>query len=65
MYFSITGPNRMMEYWEYDSIVVASHAIYHIENKNWACNLKRVFKIPALQMALFLKWHKVDERSSV
>ena len=37
---SITGPNRVMKYWEYDCIVVAPHAVYHIENKDWAGNLE-------------------------
>ena len=36
----ITGPNRVMKYWEYDCIVVAPHAVYHIENKDWAGNLE-------------------------
>lgn len=33
------GPNNVMRYWEYDMIVVAPHAIFHIENKDWAVNL--------------------------
>ena len=37
---SITGPNRVMKYWEYDCIVVAPHAVYHIENKDWAVHLE-------------------------
>lgn len=37
---AITGQNRVMKYWEYDCIVVAPHAIYHIENKDWAGNLE-------------------------
>ena len=37
---SITGPNRVMKYWEYDCIVVAPHAVYHLENKDWAGNLE-------------------------
>lgn len=37
---SITGPNRVMKYWEYDCIVVAPHAVYHIENKDWGGNLE-------------------------
>ena len=36
----ITGPNRVMKYWEYDCIVVAPHAVYHLENKDWAGNLE-------------------------
>jgi hypothetical protein len=38
--FAITGPNYVMKYWEYDCIVVAPHAIYHIENKDWGGNLE-------------------------
>ena len=37
---AITGPNRIMKYWEYDCLVVTPHALYHIENKDWAGNLK-------------------------
>ncbi len=37
---AITGPNRVMKYWEYDCIVVAPHAVFHIENKDWAGNLE-------------------------
>lgn len=37
---AITGQNRVMKYWEYDCIVVAPHAIFHIENKDWAGNLE-------------------------
>lgn len=37
---AITGQNRVMKYWEYDCIVVAPHAVYHIENKDWAGNLE-------------------------
>ena len=37
---AITGPNRIMKYWEYDCIVVTPHALYHIENKDWAGNLE-------------------------
>ena len=36
----ITGQNRVMKYWEYDCIVVAPHAVYHIENKDWGGNLE-------------------------
>ena len=36
----ITGPNRVMKYWEYDCIVVSPHGIYHIENKDWGINLE-------------------------
>ena len=38
--FAITGPNYVMKYWEYDCIVVAPYAIYHIENKDWGGNLE-------------------------
>ena len=37
---SITERNRVMKYWEYDCIVVAPHAVYHIENKDWGGNLE-------------------------
>ena len=37
---AITGPNRIMKYWEYDCLVVTPHALYHIENKDWAGNLE-------------------------
>lgn len=37
---AITGQNRVMKYWEYDCIVVAPHAMYHIENKDWGGNLE-------------------------
>lgn len=37
---AITGKNRVMKYWEYDCIVVAPHAVYHIENKDWGGNLE-------------------------
>lgn len=37
---AITGANRVMRYWEYDCIVVAPHAVFHIENKDWAVNLE-------------------------
>lgn len=37
---AVTGPNRVMKYWEYDCLVVAPHAVYHIENKDWAGNLE-------------------------
>lgn len=38
--FAITGPNHVMKFWEYDCIVVAPHALFHIENKDWAGNLE-------------------------
>ena len=37
---AITGQNHVMKYWEYDCIVVAPHALYHIENKDWGGNLE-------------------------
>lgn len=33
------SPQGMVQYWEYDCIVIAPHAIYHIENKDWAGHL--------------------------
>ena len=38
--FAITGANHVMKYWEYDCIVLAPHAVFHIENKDWAGNLE-------------------------
>lgn len=38
--FPITGFNRVMKYWEYDCIVIAPHAVYHIENKDWGGTLE-------------------------
>ncbi len=37
--YAIRSPQGMVNYWEYDCIVVAPHAIYHIENKDWGGNL--------------------------
>lgn len=37
---AVRGTNRMMKYWEYDCIVIAPHAVYHLENKDWAGNLE-------------------------
>lgn len=34
------NPQGGVEYWEYDCIVVAPHAIYHIENKDWKGNIE-------------------------
>lgn len=31
---------HVTKYWEYDVIVVAPHAVYHIENKDWGGNLE-------------------------
>lgn len=33
------NPQGMVQFWEYDCIVIAPHAIYHIENKDWAGQL--------------------------
>lgn len=38
--FAITGANHVMKYWEFDCIVLAPHAVFHIENKDWAGNLE-------------------------
>lgn len=37
---AVTGSNHVMKYWEYDCIVIAPHAVYHIENKDWAGTLE-------------------------
>lgn len=37
--YAIKSPQGMVNYWEYDCIVVAPHAIYHIENKDWGGSL--------------------------
>ncbi len=37
---AVTGPNHVMKYWEYDCIVVAPHAVYHLENKDWGVSLE-------------------------
>lgn len=37
--YALKSPQGMVQYWEYDCIVVAPHAIYHIENKDWAGQL--------------------------
>lgn len=37
---AITGQNKTMKFWEYDCIVVAPHAIYHIENKDWGSKIE-------------------------
>ncbi len=36
---AVTSPNHVMRYWEYDCIVIAPHAIFHIEDKSWGGNL--------------------------
>ena len=33
------NPQGMVQFWEYDCIIIAPHAIYHIENKDWAGQL--------------------------
>lgn len=35
-----TDDRRVAKYWEYDVIVVAPHALYNIENKDWAVKLE-------------------------
>ena len=40
---AITGQNRVMKYWEYDCIVVAPHAVYHIENKDYPELREKIF----------------------
>lgn len=37
--YASKSPLGMMRYWEYDCLVVAPHAIYHIENKDWGGEL--------------------------
>lgn len=37
--YAMKSPQGMVNYWEYDCLVVAPHAIYHIENKDWGGNL--------------------------
>ncbi len=34
------SPQGAVRFWEYDAIVVAPHAIYHIENKDWGGHLE-------------------------
>lgn len=36
----VMGPNHVMKYWEYDCIVIAPHAVFHIENKDWGGHLE-------------------------
>ena len=38
--YASTSPQGMMRFWEYDCIVVAPHAVYHLENKDWGGNLQ-------------------------
>ena len=33
--YAFKNPKGVIQFWEYDCIVVAPHAIYHIENKDW------------------------------
>lgn len=37
--YAMKSPQGMVNYWEYDCLVVAPHAMYHIENKDWGGNL--------------------------
>lgn len=37
--YAMKTPQGVVQYYEYDCIVVAPHAIYHIENKDWAAQL--------------------------
>lgn len=37
--FAMKSPQGMMSYWEFDCLVIAPHAIYHLENKDWGGNL--------------------------
>lgn len=37
--YAMRSPQGMMNFWEYDCLVIAPHAIYHIENKDWGGNL--------------------------
>lgn len=38
--YASTSPQGMMRFWEYDCLVVAPHALYHLENKDWGGNLQ-------------------------
>ncbi len=38
--YASTSPQGMMRFWEYDCIVIAPHAIYHLENKDWGGSLQ-------------------------
>ncbi len=38
--YSSRTPQGIVKFWEYDCIVIAPHAIYHIENKDWAGHLE-------------------------
>jgi len=35
-----TTPKNVVKVWEYDCIVIAPHAVFHIENKDWGGNLE-------------------------
>lgn len=39
---SITGPNRVMKYWEYDCIVVAPHAVSTLRTRTGEAILKEM-----------------------
>lgn len=38
--YSSKTPQGIVKFWEYDCIVIAPHAIYHIENKDWGGHLE-------------------------
>lgn len=38
--YASLSPQGMMRFWEYDCLVVAPHAIYHLENKDWSGHLQ-------------------------
>lgn len=38
--YASASPQGMVRFWEYDCLVVAPHAIYHLENKDWGGNLQ-------------------------
>lgn len=37
--YALKNPQNLVQFWEYDCIVIAPHAIYHIENKDWGGTL--------------------------
>lgn len=38
--YSSKTPQGIVKFWEFDCIVIAPHAIYHIENKDWGGHLE-------------------------
>jgi serine/threonine protein kinase len=38
--YASLSPQGMMRFWEYDCLVVAPHAVYHLENKDWNGHLE-------------------------